>query len=795
MFESWTMDLRYAARRLRARPRYAFLAVLTLALGVGGTAAIFGIVRGLLLEPLPYRAEGEVGLWWYGGSWNTSEFFFLQPDGTSGTPGFREIAAYRPEDVTLAATNGPTRLLTGLATSWQLFDVLGTRPLLGPGFRPGDDRPGAEPKAVLSYGTWQELGADRAIIGKRLRLDGVDRTVVGVMPRGFWFPDPGVRVWVADALNPEGRSGRYTFVGRVAPGVDLKHLEGPLSRITQALGGRFTYQPQWDPTRNAVVTPIRDALVGQLRPALLATLAAMALILLIAGANVAALMLGQVEGRTTEMAVRSALGADRGRLTQQLVFEALLVGAMAGIAGALLGAVGFRLLVGALPLGAWAERARPDWILLGAAIGLALLASVAIALFPVLQLWRGDLRGALGRARSGGIAGRGGRLESGLVVTEVALAVLLAAGVGLLVRSVSKLYAIDPGVDTRGVAVLDVAMSADMTGDQRRQALRLLDAELGALPGVEAVGAAQHLPLRGSGDNWGIAVEGQPNLQASTTAFRVVTPGYFAALGIAVKSGRALNASDRPEGERSVVINEAAAKKYFPGQDPIGRRIAVGFPGWDRIVGVVENVAEEDLTSAPTPARYMLADQVPYAPDGFSFVIRTRRAQDAAAILDAARKVVQRATPDVAVQEATTMSQVLAKAVGPARQLVSLLAILTALALALGAVGVYGVISHFVTRRNRDWGIRMALGLPPSRVLTSVVSHGAGLVAIGIAVGILGVVALRRVLASFLYGIGGTDPVALAGATAVLLVVGVVAALLPARRASRTDPALVLRES
>ena len=793
MLESWIMDLRYAARRLRTRPRYATLAVLTLALGVGGGAAIFGIVRGLLLEPLPYRAEEEIGFWWYDGSWNTSAFFHLQPEGTKGVPGFRQIAAYRPEDVTLQSSGGPTRLLPGIAVSHQLFDVLGARPMLGAGFQPGDDRPGAEPKAVISHSTWQELGGDRGIVGTRLRLDGVDRTVVGVMPRGFWFPDPGVRVWTADPLNPQGQSGRYTFIGRTAPGTDLAHLEAPLAAISKSLNDRFDYPEQWDPTKNPSVKPVREALVGGLRPALLATLAAMGLILLIAGANVAALMLGQVEGRTSELAVRSALGADRGRLTQQLVFEALLVGLLAGIVGALIGAGGFKLLVGALPLGTWAEQARPDWALFAAAMALALVLSVAIAFFPVWQLWRGDLRAALGRARAGGIAGRGGRLESGLVVAEVALAVLLAAGVGLLVRS-EKLYAIDPGVDTRGVAMVEIAMSADLTGAPRRQALRTLQTELAALPGVKVVGAAQRAPLRGGGDNWGFQVEGQDQNDGATTAFRIVTPGYFEALGIAVRRGRTFDGSDRPEGERSVVINEAMAKKHFGGQEPIGRRISTGFEGWERIVGVVENVAEETLTNEFGPARYMLMEQLPYTPEGWTFVIRTTRPEDAVAILDAARRTVQRVVPGAAVQEATTMQEVFARAVGPVRQLVTLLGLLTALALALGAVGVYGVISHFVTRRNRDWGIRMALGLAPSRVLTKVISHGTLLVAMGIVVGIMGVIALRKVLASFLYGIGGTDPVAIAGATMVLLLVGVLSALLPARRASRTDPALVLRE-
>lgn len=790
--ETWIIDVRYAARRLRTRPLYAALAVLTLALGVGGTAAIFSIVRGLLLEPLPYADEEQVVIFWNQFDWSEAEITALRPN----WPGFASVSGYRNEALTLDLPDAPTRLLPAISASTELFRVLGTGPALGRAFEAGDDRIGAEPVAVLSHGLWTELGGDPSIVGRRLRLDGAERTIVGVMPAGFWFPDPTVSVWIPEPLDPENRSGNYAMVGRLGPGMTVASMGGPLGQITASLGERFTYPEQWDKTRNAELTPIREYLLGSLRPALLATAAAMALILLIACGNVAALMLGQVDARSGELAVRSALGADRRRLTQQLVSEALLVGSLAGVIGAALAVASFKLLLGALPLGEWGASASLDWTLFVAAMAIALLAAVVIALVPTIALWRGNLVGALSRIRNTSLGGRGGRLEGGLVVAEVALAVVLAAGAALLIRSVGNLYAIDPGLDPAGVAVLDVSMSASASPAERRQVLERVMTELDAMPGVSAVSVTQRMPLRGGGDNWGIAVQGAADLPVSTTAVRLVGYDYFKVMGIEFRSGRTFERSDPFGGtEDVVVINQALADKYFPGQDPLGRMIGAGNTFTERVIGVIENTAEANLTDEPVPARYYLYQAAPtYTPENQSIVFRTERAQDAATTLDAARRTVQRVAPGVAVREATTMEQVLAQAVGPARQLMKLLTLLTGLALVLGAIGVYGVISHFVQRRKRDWGIRIALGLTPSRVVRHVVSRGAGLVAGGVAVGLVGVAVLARLLASLLFGIGSTDPVALAGAAAVLLMVGVTAALAPALRASRVDPATVLRE-
>jgi predicted permease len=386
-------------------------------------------------------------------------------------------------------------------------------------------------------------------------------------------------------------------------------------------------------------------------------------------------------------------------------------------------------------------------------------------------------------------------MEGGLVVAQVALVLLMVAGAGLLIRSVQNLRAIQPGVRVEGVAVLDVVMPTSTGMERRPQVIRALVAAVEALPGVESAAATQRLPLRGSSDNWGLTIQRQPELEDANTAFRIVTPEYFRTLDIRVRAGRGLQDTDRTATttEGAVVVNQAFADQFFPGRDPVGELI--GFTDrWDRIVGVVGNVAEGGLSPDPVPARYMVHEQALWLLTGQTIVIRMRDGRDPAAILDPARRAIQRALPQVAIQDQTTMASVFDRAIGPARQVMALLTLLGGLALALGTIGVYGVVSHFVSRRRRDWAIRLALGMSPVRVVGQIVSRGGALVVAGIVVGLAGFLLLARLLASLLYGVGTADPLSIVGAAAILLGTGLLAALLPARRASRIDPALVLRE-
>jgi len=790
MSGSWIADVRYSLRRLWARPGYALLAVLTLALGVGGTAATYGVTRGVLFDPLPYSHAREVGVFWKKTDWTEEEFLFIR----GRVPGFQQVALYRQRDAILRDGDAPARLVSNVAASSELFDVLGAVPVLGRGFRAGDDVPGAEPVAVLSFGLWQEAGGRPSIIGSRVTVDGMPRTVIGVMPRGFWFPDPSVRIWTPVPLNPTTRNWNSTLVGRVAPGHDVSAMAAPVAQLTAMLAKRFDYPVQWDKTKDARITPLRDDLTSAMRPALIATLGGMALILLIACANVAALMLGQVDARSVEFAVRSALGASRRRLIQPLLTEVMLIALAAGALGAALAWGGFTLLMRALPLGAWAVSATPDWRVFAAAMAVAIAAALLVILVPTLSLSRGDLRGVLTKAGARGIGARGGRLENSLVIVEVALAVMIATGAALLAHSVANMYAIHPGVRTDGVAVVDVILDSGLNRARQLQTVDELTTAVRELPGVGSAGAAVELPLRGGGYNAPLLLVERPDLKGLTTEFRIVTPGYLESIGIALYHGRTIMQADRLETERVVVINEALAQRYFAGVDPIGKMIGEGgVPA--RVVGVVANAVERHLTdAAAVPVRYVAVAQMPWIDREQSLVLHAAAGVDETSLLEPARRAIARVAPGVAVQQMTTMGRVLDRAIGPARQVVVLLSLLTALALISGAIGIYGVIAHFATRRRRDWAIRVALGLPGSRVITHVIGHGAWLVTVGIAIGVVGAAGLTRLLSSFLYGVSAIDPIAFTAAATALLAVGVLAALVPAWRAGMTDPIIALRE-
>jgi predicted permease len=449
------------------------------------------------------------------------------------------------------------------------------------------------------------------------------------------------------------------------------------------------------------------------------------------------------------------------------------------------------VLVQSLPLGALVENVRLEWTVFWASILSSLVAAVLVSIIPGFVLWRGSrFQSTISTTRTGGVDARGGRLEGGLVVAQMALAVLLVAGAGLLIRSVENLRSLDPGLDVEGVAVIDAVMPSRFTPEERRGAIQAMLPSLNALPGVTSVAAAQKLPLTNFGDNWGIAIQGRPPLNAST-AFRMVTADYFTTMRIPIRSGRNFGPNDREGNERVVIVNEALADNFFAGEDPIGHVLQT-FDGGERIVGVVGNALEAGLKNEAVPARYMLYDHVP--PHArVSFVLRTDDPDRMPSLLAGARSTIAREHAPFAVQQTTTMRNIFDLAMGPAGQLVTLLSLLGSLALILSAVGVYGVIWHYVLRRSRDYGIRIALGEQPSRVFGRVVGRAATLVSIGSAIGVAAALAVTRLLSSLLYGVESTDPVAMLAAVLILLLAGMVAAFVPARRASQTDPATMLR--
>jgi predicted permease len=785
----WILDARFAVRRMTHRPLAALVAMLTLALGVGGMAAIAGLTRSLLARPLPYPHAEQLVRMWRPGAWRGKEIAAL--DGAWS--GFTSVAAYRPRNMTLEHPGAPTRVVPGISSSADLFRVMQVSPALGHAFARGDDRPGAAPVAVLSNALWRELGADPHLPGSSLTLDGTSYIVVGVMPEGFWFPDPSIRLWTNDTINATSGVGLYTLVGRLEPGRHIQEMGVFLDRVTTILGQRFTYEPQWDLTRNATLTSFPDWMLGPLHPAIVAMLIGMGAILLIACANVGALIIGQIEGRSAELAVRTALGAGRGRIATQLIIEVLALGAGAAVLGSAFATVSFHRLRQALPLGVWGERATLDWSLFAASIAVAIGAALVIAVLPVLMLWRGDLQVTLAGARGMGPARRGNHVQSALVICEVALGVVLACSAGLLGRSVANRYAIHPGLRTDGVAVLDVATPLGMNTADRRGLIRHAIAALSAVPGVQHVAVTQMLPLRGRDWTMGLDIPGR-DLTAPTPFFRMVSADYFATLGIPLRSGRLWDASDHPEDSvKAIIVSASLAHFYFPGVDPVGRVMPGGFGAPERIVGVVADAAEGDLTDHAAPTRYYLNDQVGFVPAGQTFMVAFAKGIDVSRLLGSLRQTVSTAAPSAAVQGATSMNNVLALAIGPAREVMLLLGWLTSLALILGTIGVYGVLSQFVSRRLRDWSLRVALGLTPARLMTQIVRRGAMLVLLGVAVG-LGVTAVAaRLLSAFFFGVTATDPLTLLGSGALLLLVGVAATLVPAFRAGRADPAAVLR--
>ena len=639
------------------------------------------------------------------------------------------------------------------------------------------------------------MGSTPDVVGTRVFLEGRPRTVVGVLPAEFWFPDPAVRLFVPEPLTPESRSWNSTLIGRVARGHEVRSMGPAIAQLVGMLDERFDYPAQWDKTVDARLTPVRDDLLGPIRPAVLATLAAMALIMLIGCANVAALVLGQVNARSNEFALRTALGARRPRLAQQLTIEVLLVAVVAGFAGAAIAWAGFRLMVRGLPLGALASDAAPDWRVFATAIGLATVAAVLVVLVPAIALYRTDIRAVLNRARTGGVEGSS-RLESTLVIAQVTLAVLITVSATLLVRSVANLYSVEAGVRTDGVAIIDVVFGPGGRA-RREQALAELIEALRNLPGAHSAGAAQKLPLRGGGYGLPLDIGRADAAQGMTTEYRVVTPGYLESVGISLRRGRTITEGDRADTERVVVINESFARTYLPGLDPIGRLIGGDLenpPRPSRIIGVVADAAETHLTDEPPPVRYVALQQLPWMDTTQSLVLRAAPGVGEVSLLEPVRQLIARVTPTVAIQQTTTMRRVLDTAVGPARQMVLLLSMMATLALLLGGVGVYGVIAHLAARRRRDWAIRMALGCSGLRVVTSVLGQGAFLVSIGIGIGVLASVVLTRTLSSLLYGVSAVDVVTFAVAAVVLLAVGIAASLAPAWRAGTADPLISLRE-
>ncbi|HEX7050754.1 MAG TPA: ABC transporter permease [Longimicrobiales bacterium] len=792
-------DARFAVRTLRRNPGFAAAAILTLALGIGANTVIFSAVNGILLRPLPFADPGRLVSVWPDRTHSKGELLTLRERARV----LRDVAAYSENDeYTLTGAGAPVRLV-GSQVSANLFDVLGVRAAVGRTLLPGESRPGSDGVVVLSHGLWVErFGADPAVVGRAVVLDGRSRTVVGVMPAEFRFPVPGTDVWVpltvdaADAIDFWGIVF-LRLVGRLRPGATPDQAAAEVRSAVPSMRERMPWPMPDDYGADVSAVSLRERLVGDVRPALLVLLGAVGFVLLIACANVASLLLARASGRQAEMSVRVALGAGRGRLVRQLLTESLILAMAGGTTGILLAAWGVSALATRLPAGIpRAAEVGMHADVLGFALATTLLTSLLFGFLPALR----TARPARGTPLRGGAHGSGRasvhrRLIGALVAIEIAAAVVLATGAGLLIRSIRQLQRVNPGFRAEGVLTAQVAPPGfryDSETKQRTFYADLLE-RVNALPDVSSVAAANNIPFDEGNTYFPVVIEGQPlprGAAAPISVRWVVTPDYFATMGIPLRQGRAFTAADRPDAPPVVVVSETFAHRFWPGGDAIGKRIrAASADAWWTIVGVVGDVHRDDLTSDVGLAVYRPYAQHPVR--DMTLVIRTDAAPRALAAN--LRSLVAAVDEDTPVGRIRMMRQVVSASMARPRFTTLLLTAFAALALILGAVGVYGVMSYAVHQETRDIGIRMALGARAPDVLRYVLRRGAVLAAAGIAVGLAGAFAAARLLRGFLFGVGPADPATFAAVPIVLAVVALLASYLPARRATRVDPAVVLR--
>jgi len=794
-------DARYAVRALRARPGFTAVAVVTLALGIGANAALFSVVNAVLLRDLPYAEPDRLVSVWPEGAIPLPGLEMVRREAKS----FAAVEGYVPVELTLTGQGEPARL-EGAKTTPGLFGTLGVAPALGRSFLPGEDAPGRSRVVLLSDALWrQRFGEDPSVVGRAVRLGGESYTVVGVMPPTFRFPSRGTRLWTPAARDPnpfaEWGSSWMTTVARLRPGATVERASAETGAAMARVRGGFPWKMPDDWARGAGAVPLRDQVVGETGPMLLILLGAVGFVMLIACVNVANLLLARAAVRQKEIAIRSALGAGRGRLARQLLTESAVLAALGGAAGLALGAVGVRLLRAALP----ADTPRLDEIGMDARVLLFTLAVTALTglLFgalPALRASRTELAGAMAEGGRGGGGGPGRqRVTGALVAAEVALAVVLVTGAGLLVRSFWNLTRVDPGFRVENLVSATVSPPEERYADDAsRRALyaRLLE-RLERVPGASAVAAGSMVPL-GEGVYGSVfVIEGRPHPNDAggewpmAEAAPAVSPEWLRTMRVPLLRGRPLAEADREGAPPVVLVSEGLARKYWPDGDALGKRIM--FPGereeWRTIAGVVGDVRWKGVAAAPEPAMYVPLAQRPTGQ--VRVVVRT--AGDPAAVAASLRGVVAGVAPDAPVSEVATAVQLARASVERPRFAMLLLAVFAGVALVLGAVGIYGVVAYAVSRRTHELGVRMALGARPGDVLRMVLGQGAALAGAGAVAGIGGALLVTRALESLLYGVERTDPLTLLAVPVLLTAVALVASWLPARRATRIDPMLALR--
>ncbi len=801
--EQLRQDTRYALRVLGHGRGFVAVAVLTLALGVGANTAIFSVVRGVLLRALPYPEPERlvtVQSVMRGGATAVSPPDFM--DWRAQAKSFSGLAAYYLSTTNLTGTGEPERL-TQARVSANFFDLLGVRPSLGRGFLPGEDAAEAPRVAILSDGLWRRrFGEDPKIVGRTIRLDDFPTTVVGIAPPELKLP-AGVDLWLTTRFDardvaPGARGARWiAVIGRLASGATLAGAQAEMVAIADRLA---LADPRHDGGVTSRVATLQENLVGGVRTPQLIQLGAVGFVMLIACVNVASLALGRTAARETELTVRVALGAGRGRIARQILTENLVLAVAGGVAGLALAILGTRALValapGDLPL---VHAVHVDGVVLSFSLVVTLLSGVAFGVVPALQASR---QGIEARLRSGGrgLSLGSGRLRRVLVVTEVALAMTLLAGAGLLVRSLARLTAVDPGFRTDHLGTFSVTLSPVRYPDAARQEqfVRELESRLEGLPGVTSAGISFSLPLTNSGFGFTFAIGGRPEVSGPDeprAQVRLATPDYFRAMGIPILRGRGFTARDDETSPRVILISQETARRYWPNEDPIGQTLMTG---WGRdeahrfggtIIGIVGDVRQFSLAMAPLPEIYGPLAQRPL--DELSVVLRS--SSPTATVLAAARAVVHGLDAELPVYDVRSYEDIVRESIAERRFYVTLLATFAGLALVLAAIGIYGVIAYSVQQRRRELGIRIALGATRERVIGLVLRQGMALTIVGAAIGLAIAGLLTRVLRGQLYEVSATDPFTFVLVPVILVVVALVACVVPARRAVAVDPAATIR--
>jgi putative ABC transport system permease protein len=811
--EGLLQDIRYSLRIWRRSPGFALIAVLTLALGIGASSAIFSIVNAVILRPLPYSQPQQLVQVWmrFTGIGIPNDQNWVSAPELMDLQHNRSLAAVAAMDnVNLNVNFGGTpERVQGAAVTPAFFQVLGVQAQVGRTFLSEEGVPGRDQEALLGDAIWRrDFAADPRVVGRKLMMNGKSFLVVGVLPRGFQHPRE-VEIWTplsfsADDLSADSRGDHgLQVIGRIKPGLSLAQARADMATVSRRIITENPGYPYRDYNFAVLLVPLLDQEVGDIRTALWVLLGAVGLVLAIACANVANLLLVRASTRDREMAVRQALGVGRWRLVRQLLTESALLGVAGGAAGLALAAWALRVLV-ATTAGGFP---RMDEVRLdGAALTFTLLVSLAtgvlFGLAPVFAAARPSFHGALKEGGRGGSEGaRSQRLRAALVVVEIAMALSLLAGSGLLIRSFLRLQEVDGGFRADGVVTLRVSLPDERYKDAlaKRRFYRNLLAGVDKLPGVLAAGASPGLPLSGNGWSGTVTVDTQAVAPKDTTPEadqRPVTPGFLTALRIPLVRGRYLDERDSETAAPVCVIDETMANTYWPREDPIGKRIHRGGREsknpWMTVVGVVRHVRYRTLESPSRVELYWPLEQTPFGISSMSVAVRT--AGDPASLINAIRRTVQALDPEQAVFQIRTMREVMAQSIARRRLSMQLLALFAGAALLLAAVGIYGIMSYSVAQRAQEIGIRMALGARTGQVMELVLGRSVWLTLAGIALGLVGSLLLTRLIASLLFAVKAYDPLTFTAVAALLMLVAMAASLVPARRAAAVDPVHALRQ-